>query len=395
MQQVLRPYATAGIAVVGASLIAVTPAAATSPAVPQVRDVALTSVLGDFLAPWIAQGNTAAENATLLANNFFVAPHVALQQLIANMNGYAQQIFDDPANLPAVTAQMQQHLDAVQTGMTLINASDETTATVTLHTLSGSDLSDFANPTLGHDLLFQLLPSFLPADQAATIGPIVDYLASPSSGMLIGALGPALSPWVALINSINDGDGFNEILANMAGAYFNGATLNLDALLPLINSAGLLPAPIELTHLEFAFGGLFSTGVVGNAPYQLYDSGGDVVSSVAPVGGSIFNSLGLTISLGDLLPLPGGGLALPGEPVGPIGAMLGASQTIAGLLGGDAWNWNGKSGGTPPPAVPPLSGFSLPLIPSDFFDDGGVSNATADVAWTDLVDAFAGAGITL
>lgn len=165
MQQVLRPYATAGIAVVGASLIAVTPAAATSPAVPQVRDVALTSVLGDFLAPWIAQGNTAAENATLLANNFFVAPHVALQQLIANMNGYAQQIFDDPANLPAVTAQMQQHLDAVQTGMTLINASDETTATVTLHTLSGSDLSDFANPTLGHDLLFQLLPSFLPASR--------------------------------------------------------------------------------------------------------------------------------------------------------------------------------------------------------------------------------------
>ena len=47
MQQALRPYATAGIALVGASMIAVTPTVLPPPA-PQVRSVQLVDAWSDL-----------------------------------------------------------------------------------------------------------------------------------------------------------------------------------------------------------------------------------------------------------------------------------------------------------------------------------------------------------
>lgn len=373
----------------GATLITATPAVASMPDVSTFRDVALTSALTDAMAPWIEQYNIAAENTTVLFNNFNVAPHVAFQQFLANQYDYLQRVLDDPSSIPSVVSEMQEHMRAVSSAYTLLGlAPDDTTtaATTILHTLSPSDLNTLA---LGHDLLYQLIPSLLPTllppgTDTEPIVQIVNFISSPMSGMIMGMLGPGLSPWIALLNSITDGDGINETLANMAGAFFNGATLNLDFLIPLLGD--VVPEGM-LSHIDFAFGGLLTTGSVTNADYTIYDSAGNIVSEVPAVGGSIFNSVGLGLDASALLGVPLV-LDIQSHAVGPIGAMLGWEQTIAGLLGGDAWNWSGKTG-NPPPADPPLSGLSFPVIPSDFFDDGGTGSSAADAFdWTSLMDAL-------
>lgn len=391
MQKTLRPYATTGIAVVGASLIAVTPLAVTTPDVQVGRDIALTSMLTDAMQPWIDQYNIAAENATVLANNFYVAPSVAMQQLIANSQAWIQDILDDPSQIPVVVNEMQEQLRAVTEGYSMWNiAADDPIATsAVLHTLSGSDLNTFS---IGHDLLFALLPQLLPAflpegTDAEAILPIINFISSPMSGIIMGMLGPGLSPWVALMNSINDGDSLNEIMANMTGAFYNGATLNLDFILPMLDD--VVP-PGTITHLDFALGGLLSPGVVANTAYTFYDASGNVVDAVPAVGGSIFNSVGITLDASALLGQPLT-LDIQSHAVGPLGAWMGWEQAVAGFLGGNAWSWSGKDG-APPPAEPPLAGFSFPIIPSDFFDDGGVDAGGAAggdaVDWSALMDAF-------
>ena len=87
-------------------------------------------------------------------------------------------------------------------------------------------------------LMFSEIPGFLPASDAAEITPIINFLASPASGIIMGDLGPDIAPWVALCNSITAGDDFNTTLADMAGAFFNGADLNLDSLIPTIERVG-------------------------------------------------------------------------------------------------------------------------------------------------------------
>lgn len=381
MQQTLRPYVTAGIAIVGSGLIAATPIAATPLAGgPTIRDVALTAGgLPDLLAPWTAVFNEASENATTLTQNFYLAPGVAFQQLLANQSQYWQEILDDPSKIPDVMQQIQSNLDAVLTGYTLQNASgslglgglEGTIGAVGVHTLSGTDLNTFA---LGHDALFGLLPQFLPADMADVATPIVNFMASPLSAIIIGSLGPSLSPWIAMMNSIQDGDGFNQIMASWLDGYLNGATLNLDSLLPLIASTGLLPEGTDITHLEFAFGGLLTPGEVAVGPYQVTDADGNLVE-VPAVGGSMFNGLGITLETGIL---PGVPIAIDGYGVGPIAAMQAWGQIVGSLLGS---GWTGKG---PVEVTPPWTGIDFPTIPDDWFDDGGAGAGAATDFFADL-----------
>ncbi|MGV0627037.1 outer membrane porin GjpA [Mycolicibacter minnesotensis] len=374
VQQTLRPYVTAGIAIVGCGLIAATPVAAPSANSPTMRQVALAG-LPDLLAPWTPVWNQASENITTILQNYYLAPGVAFQQMMANGSQYLQSILDDPSTIPTVVQQLQHNIDSVLTGYTLQDASAETIATVNFHTLSGSDLNNFA---LGHDLLFQLLPQFLDADTADAMGPIINYMASPASAMLMGFLGPSLSPWVALMNSIQGGDSFSEIMASPLNGWLNGATLDLSFLIPLIAGSGLLPEGTEITHLDFAVGGLLSTGSVSVGPYQVTDQAGNLVD-VPAVGGSMFNSLGISLQTGIL---PGVPLEIASHGVGPIAALQAWGQTVGALLGS---GWTGKG---PVEVSPPWPGISFPTLPDDLFDDGGAgSSASTDFA-ADLAGFF-------
>jgi len=320
------------------------------------RDVSLTTASGDLLAPWIDQFNTSSADATALLNNFFEAPGVALQQFVANESGFVQDLLTDPTDTNAVTQQFQSNLDAVISGYGLQNADADTTTTVLSHTL---DRVGIAN---GHATLFSEIPGYLPADQAATITPIINFLASPASGIIMGSLGPFISPWIALMNSITDGDDLNTTLANMMGAFFNGADLSLNSLLPVINEQGLFPGDMSMSNLDIAFGGLFSPGGVG--------------TNSAGVGGSIFNSVGI-----NFINVPSiGTLNAPSQAIGPIGAWEGWAQIVATLIG-----WDGSGS--------PLADTTLPIVPADFLD-GATSSAAAGADLSGLLqDILSGFGL--
>jgi len=322
-----------------------------APGLATVRDVTLIAG-GDLLAPWIDQFNIASADATKLLNSFYDAPNVGLQQFVANQSDFIQQVLDDPSNITGALGQMQDNLAAVLTGYGLQNATDATTTTVLSHTL------DDGLPN-GHSTLFAQIPGYIPADEQAAAIPIINFLASPASGIIMGALGPFISPWVALMNSISDGDDLNTTLANMVGASFNGATLSLNSLLPTINSLGLFPQGMAMVNLDIGFGGLLSPGAVGN----FHDG----------VGGSIFNSVGINLSGVPTV----GNLEAPSQPIGPIGAWEAWGQTIASLLG-----WSGSGS--------PLADTTLPVVPDDTLDVGSSAAAMADPSdlWQSILALF-------
>ncbi|UVO14128.1 outer membrane porin GjpA [Mycobacterium sp. SVM_VP21] len=352
MHATVRPYATAGVALVGASLVAVTPLSAPVPALSDVQShaVALTGAFQDVV-------NAASANATTMLNNWYLAPGVGMQQFLANQMDYADRLLNDPSgSTNDVNEEIQKHLNAVISGWALQNETDATHATVLNHTMDGT-----------HQLMFGQVAGYIPADvDKESIMPIIDYLGSPASAVLMGMIGPMISPWVALLNGITDGDNPFDILANMGGAFFNGATLNLDALLPMINSSGYFPAGMNMDHLDFAFGGLLSTGAAA-VSYQVLGPGGGVAAETPAVGGSIFQSVGIEFSGVPVI----GTLDLNSAGIGPIAAWQAWGQTVGALLGS---GWDGKG---PVVVTPPLAGAELPIL-----DDGGAgAEATDAFGW--------------
>ncbi|WP_167666204.1 outer membrane porin GjpA [Mycolicibacter icosiumassiliensis] len=364
MQLALQPYVTAGIAIAGASLIAVPTVAAPLPGVSPVANIQAPAI--QLTSAWDDAFNAGSANLTQLVNNYGLAPGVSFQQSLVNMVGFMQLMIDDPANITTIAEQMQDNIKNVMSSFSLLNVDDDTLATTTAFTVNGD-----------HNLLLSQIPGFLPASvDPETVTTILNFLSSPLSGIIIGSLGPSIAPWVALDNSITDHDSISDTLANMVGAFFNGATLNLDSLLPAINNAGLLPAPMEIDNLEFAFGGLLTGGSVAHSPWNIYSSDGSVFQSVPVVGGSIINSLGINI-LG--IPVLGH-LGFDGHAIGPIGAWLSFSELTAQLLGA-GWNVAGDGKGAPTtPTCPPLACIDFPTIPGD--DAGGA--AATDVGGGDF-----------
>ncbi|MGB3332914.1 MAG: outer membrane porin GjpA [Mycobacterium sp.] len=156
------------------------------------------------------------------------------------------------------------------------------------------------------------IPQIDPVEPAATM---LTLLSSPLSGVLMGLIGPLVSPGVELINSIGSiidsigGGDFEAVLqellaapANVVGALFNGATLNLDALVPTLNELLQVPEGNAVLGASFAFGGLLTPGET--------DAGN--------VGGSLYNSLGLDLQMEGM----GMPYSAPGESVGLIASLV-------------------------------------------------------------------------
>ena len=364
-QEVNRHWLTAGAVLASAAVIAAAPGIAPVPAGVQhdIQAGAVRLTAGwDPFAPLQAAFDTAKASGTILADNFLLAPGVGLQQAIANQLGYAKQLFDDPSSFEAVSQQFAANVMKVATGLTLIGADEATKDAVLKHTLGGL-----------HGMALDMFPSFL-ADgvDVDTFSAVMGILASPLSGVLIGSIGPVVSPAVALLNSavaisnaLQAGDSTTALSsllgvpAGMVDAFLNGANLNLDALAPMINSAGLIKDGVTIDGLNIAFGGLLTTGSTDRSTYEYTDEDGNKVT-IPSVGGSIFNSLGLDVKLGAI------GISVKGEAVGPIGALQGLSQTVGVLLGSGWDDWDGK--GNAPAPKPPLFGLQ-PLATGDVLSD--------------------------
>ncbi|MEB3019758.1 outer membrane porin GjpA [[Mycobacterium] crassicus] len=326
MRQSLRPHVTAGIAVLGAGMVAVAPVAAASAVeVQPMPEVALTAgvELGDidFSQAWTDAFDTAKDNFTAvqaaasdassaLSDALKAADFSALDfnQLTAALTFLAG---DQKSFLNVLAPQTLDDLHAVMY-MVLTDPAG---------TLTGGE------PALPEDLL-----------------PLVNFAASPLSGQLFAALGPSISPMVALINSIEaigtnlgGADGATpdltaalqemvNIPANMVNGMLNGATLNLDALAPALADTGLLPEGMGVDGISLAFGGLLSPGSVNGVT-----DGGDGESLIGSVGGSILNALGLNLTGVPVL----GTLDLEANGIGPLGAFAMMQNIVAQWLSGE------------------------------------------------------------
>ncbi|CRZ15620.1 outer membrane porin GjpA [Mycolicibacterium neworleansense] len=365
-QEVARHWLTAaGVVVAAAGMIAAAPGISPVPASVQqdIQAGAVRLTAGwDPFAQWQAALDTATAGGKVLGDNFLLAPGVGLQQAIANQLGYAKQLFEDPSSFEAVSQQFAANVMKVATGLTLIGADDATKDAVLKHTLGGM-----------HGMALDLFPGFLAEGvDVDTFSAVMSVLASPLSGVLIGSVGPVISPAVALINSavaisnaLQAGDSTTALSsllgvpAGMVDAFLNGANLNLDALAPMINDAGLINDSVTIAGLNIAFGGLLTPGSTDRSTYEYTDEEGNKVT-IPSVGGSIFNSIGMDIKLGALP------ISVKGEAVGPIGALQGLSQTVGVLLGSGWDDWDGK--GNAPAPKPPLFGLQ-PLATGDIFSD--------------------------
>lgn len=327
-----RLWIVAGAALVGAGAIAATPIAAPLPALPALQSRA-TQLTADFdpFGAWQDVLGTAKTNATTLSDAFSAAPFVAQQQEIANQVGYLQDLFNGSATIGDIFGHIKDNAtDAFQAATFSGLTFDPLDPTTTAPLLYSNDAF--------HSLLVMVLPQYLPQDEnSGLISEVVQFMASPLSGVLIGALGPSISPWIALGNSFTEisdalsGDNADwttalqemaDIPANMAGGFLNGATLDLDALLPMLADSGLFPEGITMDSLSYAFGGLLSTGETAG------HVGGSIDGSEIGFGGSMLNGLGINLDLG--FPLD-----IAGQGVGPLAAWESLSQIMAGALGWD------------------------------------------------------------
>ncbi len=354
MNEALHPYATAGTAMVGASMIAIAPVATPLPDISQVRDVQLTGT-SDILS----------------------IPFNTFQDALTN-DGNLSLAFVDANNAL---------VDAIQTNPDWFSALTNPHELFGALTFLAGDQKNFLNPLaefttslpsgtgglgapdffLGNFLLYglltnqggPLLPGIIP-EIPAPIPEIAQVAASPLSGLLLGAVSPMVAPLVPFLNPFMEliadiqsgtspdiGQLAQELLAaplNSINAFFNGDTLDLDALVPLVNQAGLLPEGTSIVDLSVAFGGLLSPGEVGGTLDALSQP-----ELPPPLlgGGSILNALGITISAVNPVDptLPPIVLQFgPGEGVGPYGALIGLERVIAELLSGNLDFGSGSGG---------------------------------------------------
>lgn len=348
MSHVIRPYAVAGAALVGAGLLAATPAIADRLTEPHVHDVALTAGSDgdpgaggiDLAAGWTDAFDTASDNA----QTAFDAADVAQDSL-------ASGLASDGALDNLATAWQ---------AASLIGVDDDLAQAVVPHTLGGSgtvypdpdsletppDAGDSVHLELYEGLTGNDPDEYQPPDGDDSLADLVNVMASPLSGVFMGMAGPAASPAVALFNDLDEAAGdlsgddadpqaaladLANTPANMVDAAFNGATLDLDFLVPTVQDALLAEDDTEdLEGLSLGFGGLFSPG-------EVYTGVGGEEDGV---GGSLLNSIGFTIDFDEPLDEETGEgyigiMDADAVGIGPVGAIAGLEDIVGQALGGD------------------------------------------------------------
>ncbi|MCV6974341.1 outer membrane porin GjpA [Mycobacterium bourgelatii] len=306
----------------------------------------LNASAGAYLGAEVDAHRTLLANTAENAQTVFTASRAALGTLVNGVSTGFTQLATNPAAFFG-------NLQTAAQSVFLVGAPEDVTAAVIRHTLGGvttatNPLAVPPDPTVvpvndAHGEVYTGLlgDGYIPTGpDGLLLSTILNFASSPFSGVLLGAVGPVISPAVALWNSA--GSAFADITggnvtgalshlintpANVVDAFFNGATLNIDALAPVFN-----PFVVEgsggaeqLTGLSFAFGGLFSPGqVVDGASGEMYYG----------VGGSAFNALGMDLSFFPPDDFAGGSIEIPAIPVGPIGATAGLLSILGQALGG-------------------------------------------------------------
>jgi hypothetical protein len=303
---------------VATTAIAVAPVAPLTqpPHITGVSPAAQLSAAVDPITPWLDTVNDAASNLANLTNVWLSAPGPVLQQAIANQIGYLSQLPDFPRIVGQVVANLRAAIMAPL-------AADESTL-------------DTAHLVFNHRTLYWIFAALADVRTSpipAELQPLVDFSTSYTSGILLGLVGPVISPILALAANVSSivGDltgrtpdfasAFNTLIntpAAMVDAFLNGGQ-SID-LTPVLNALGVNLDPnaaTDVIKVGITFGGLLSPG------------------------GSIFNALDFDVTLDGTVHVH-----MPGHGPGLLGSVIGLSRTIAKAIG-----WDGIGN----PLVPEIS----------------------------------------
>lgn len=315
--------AAAGVA---AAAPLVVPTSVPTPPAISTAAIGLTAAYNP-LQPWIEAFKTASTGANEIGASFSEAPAVLLRQFLTNQAGYLTSVLKNPGSIGTVLGQFVGNAQAAFSAATLLGVDAVNNPYAGQESLDG-----------WHAILLQSIPKLLPAGTPPAaekvIKELLNVLSSPISGIAMGIIGPVVSPMVAVVNTLHKAitslvagnfaaavQNLINMPANIVGAVLNGANMNLDGLVPLLNRAGLLAPGTTLHNLSIQFGGLFSAGATGAG------MDGEPIN----IGGSIFNAVGMTTTT-DLMGFPLT-LEIPGVAIGPIAALVRFGQIIAKAIG--------------------------------------------------------------
>ena len=321
-----RSYLSAGVAVLGAGAIALSPVQplsgdlALSPQRANALAVSLAASI-DPITPWTNTIEGAVNNITGLVGGIAANPFPILGQIVENQITYFGELPDIGKILGQVFANVG---NAVRSPFAVPESCSDgekgpceniSTAPVVTGIPFLGDLTQ--------QVVFALLPAILPAEQYEALKPVLDFTTSPFSGVLLGLIGPVIGPVVSLVNSAgaiidalkaSDFEGaISELInipANFTNALLNGGQF-LD-LKPLLSAVGVA-LPDSIQSLGFNMGGLLSAGISPVAP-----TGNDPLATV------MFDGLAFTADLG-----VGSAITNPGLSVGPIGSLIGLGNYVA------------------------------------------------------------------
>jgi len=289
-----RSYLTAGVAALSAGAIALAPVQSLPPG-PDLSPVMHSALAVDLAAaidpitPWIDTIQAASDNISGLVNTWAEQPLPVVQQVGANLGVYISELPDIGTII----------------GQALANVGNAARApfAVDVNTLDQA-----------HTGIYNLLPTVAPDLPQE----LLDFLTTSASGLIIGVLGPVLSPVLALGSSIRSAVGalqnsdwagaLNALInipAAMVNAFLNGGpTIDVTSLL-----APSVPAPSVLNSATITLGGLLSQGA------------------------SIFNAVALDASI-KLAPLvPAIPVNVPaGPPAGVFGSLIAMTNAVAGAI---------------------------------------------------------------
>jgi hypothetical protein len=253
MQNALRPYATAGIALVGASMIAVTPVVA--PTAVQVRSVHLVDAWSDLFAESAANWQHIINGAdptaisqlfsTFLTNPFgvieaFANPDPTITTDLTHLPG--QITVELPpglalaiANLGATGAELTAIHDVAQQVMTNPSALFEGIATVLNAYLNGQDNISLLNGTITIPFFNGILAPLQPVDINLSLTNLVDalglgglHLTNLDLSSLLSQLGLGNLTIGSLFSDLGlSNDGLGTLLNNGIGVNTLGGLLNL------------------------------------------------------------------------------------------------------------------------------------------------------------------------
>lgn len=354
-----RSYLTTGIAALSVGAIALTPVQP----IPSQIALAPQQVVSDLavelaatvnpIAAWVDTIKTTTANSATLLKFYLAEPFPLARTLVANQITYVKELLSGNANLifPQIKNNIQTLLKApLDPGPTTVltnnNGGQVSEATVPLAgagtsgNLSGAcakpaGAGECISPVELNLTALQLAAGLAfeadPSDPLSGWGiwqaivkfaPVWRLTESFGSGLLVGALGPVLSPLVSLTNSfsafkadlkakqfVSAAFDIVNIPANMTNALFNGAGFtDLSKIL-----GRFLPLP-DGVKVGLNLGGLLNVTPLENPPTDQY-SGGTAFDEISVTGGTFFTEN-----------------AVPGVRGGLGGAMVGMGQFLAEKL---------------------------------------------------------------